>query len=258
MNRIIYRALLTSCTLLATATSIYFFLQKRPQKITETSFAKASPSPINSLPSNQSISIIEPGNYTAQTFDLVGKLKGLSKKQIDEHEQLYKGYVNSRNKISLELQKVDRSSPSRTWSPFRELKIEETYAINGQILHELYFENLEQPGIEMGPQMKALIESNFGSIEKFKKDFMDCGNVSRGWVVTAFSFDDGRLHNFVLEQHNQNVPVLMIPLLVLDVYEHAYMIDYGIKRAPYLDVFWKNINWNVVENRINRWVNKIR
>ena len=122
----------------------------------------------------------------------------------------------------------------------------------------MYFENLGGEGTQVGKQINQLIEKNFGSFEAFKKDFMDCGNVSRGWVVTAYSFDDGRLHNFVLEEHNQNVPVLMIPLLVLDVYEHAYMIDYGIKRIPYLDVFWQNINWNAVEKRIEKWVNKLR
>ena len=69
-----------------------------------------------------------------------------------------------------------------------------------------------------------------------------------------YGIDDGHVHNYVFESHNQNVPVLSIPLLVLDVYEHAYMIDFGIKRAAYLDVFWENVNWDVVEQRIKKWV----
>jgi len=196
--------------------------------------------------------------YKAKNFYLLTKLKGFSNKQIKEHEELYRGYVNQRNKITKALETVDRTQPSRTYSPFRGMKVAETYAINGQILHELYFENLGGEGTKVGKQMLELINKNFGSFEKFKKDFMDCGQVSRGWVVTAYSLDDNRLHNFVLEEHNQNVPVLMLPLLVLDVYEHAYMIDFGIKRIPYLDVFWQNIDWNAIERRIIKWVNKFR
>ena len=86
----------------------------------------------------------------------------------------------------------------------------------------------------------------------------DTASCSRGWVVTGYMLDDGMIHNFVLEEHNQSVPVLMIPLLVIDVYEHAYMIDFGTNKNPYFEVFWRNINWSAVEERINRWVLPLR
>lgn len=195
--------------------------------------------------------------YTPKKFNIAGKIPGLSAKQIEEHETLYHGYVTQRNRITADLITVDRTGLNRTYSPFRELKVEETYAHNGHLLHELYFENMIDTVTHPGPQMIKFFEKYYGSFENFKKDFFDCAQVSRGWVVTAYCIDDGSIRNFVLEEHNTHVPMLVIPLLVLDVYEHAYMIDYGIKRNPYLEVFWDHINWNVVEQRIDRWVDKL-
>ncbi len=217
-----------------------------------------SPEEQSSNPTQQFSSSKAISYYPVKQFDLAGKLKGLSTSQINQHKTLYEGYVKKRNDIARDLKTVNRADQNRTYSPFRELKVEETYAVNGSILHELYFENIGKQGSVPGQQMSTLINQAFGSLEAFKKDLMECGQCSRGWVITAYSFDDHMLHNFVFEQHNQNVPVLIIPLLVLDVYEHAYMIDFGIKRDPYLTVFWNNIDWDVVEQRIDTWVNKLR
>lgn len=196
--------------------------------------------------------------YKARSFDLAGKLQGFSKKQITDHEKLYQGYVNSRNKITATLKTVDRDNLSKTYSPFRALKVAETYAMNGQLLHELYFENLTPEPTKPGPETLALINASFGSFENFKKDFLDTGKVARGWSIAAYCLDDGTLKNFLLDEHNVYVPVMVIPLLILDVYEHAYMIDFGIDRNTYLDLFWKQVNWDTVEKRIKKWVNKFK
>lgn len=191
--------------------------------------------------------------YEVKTFTL--HVKGLSSSQIDQHKTLYAGYVKKRNQIAQDLQTIQRTDVNnRTYSPFRSLKVAETFAHNGSVLHELYFENLGKQNESIGQNMQQLIKDNFGSLQAFKKDFFDCGGCARGWVVTCYCIDDGSIKNFVLEEHNTHVPMLVIPLLVLDVYEHAYMIDFGIKRDPYLDVFWNNIDWNVVEERIAKWV----
>lgn len=195
--------------------------------------------------------------YHIKQFDLA-TVQGISKNQLDQHKTLYEGYVKKRNEIAQKLQTVDRSNPNKTYSPFRELKVEETYAINGSLLHELYFENIGKQDSHVGNQMLKFIEESFGSIDAFKQDLMDTANCSRGWVVTGYSMDDKKIHNFLLEEHHHNVPVLMLPLLVLDVYEHAYMIDFGIQRNPYLDAFWNNINWDVVEQRINTWIHPLQ
>lgn len=217
--------------------------------------------PIECTPKSENTSINSPikasldsPTYTAKKFNLAGKLQGLSKEQITQHQTLYEGYVKRRNEIANSLQHTDRSGQNRTYSVFRELKIEESYAVNGSILHELYFENLGIEKTTPGNEMLKLIEKSFGSLENFKSDLMDCALCSRGWVITAYSIDDKRIHNFVCDQHNQNVPILIMPLIVLDMYEHAYMIDFGIKQNPYLEVFWNHIQWNVIEDRVNKWV----
>lgn len=196
-----------------------------------------------------------PITYKVKEYDIDNKIKGLSANQLKQHKQLYAGYVKSRNEIAQALTSVDRvNANSRTYSAFRALKVAETYAVNGSILHELYFENLATQPMNIGPATEKLILESFGSLEAFKQDFMASGNSARGWVLTCYSLDDHQLHNFVLEEHNQHVPVLAMPLIVLDVYEHAYMIDFGIQRPPYLKVFWDAIHWDVVEQRVNKWV----
>lgn len=197
-----------------------------------------------------------PKTYPTKPYaELVGHINGLTENQLKQHYDLYAGYVKKRNQIEQDLQTVDRAdSAGITYSPFRALKIAETFAVNGSLLHELYFENMSAKQTQPGLETMKLIIDGYGSLENFKSDLIDSGAVARGWVITAYGMDDGHLHNYVLESHNQNVPVLSIPLLVLDVYEHAYMIDFGIKRAAYLDVFWDNINWDVVEQRVKKWV----
>jgi superoxide dismutase, Fe-Mn family len=195
--------------------------------------------------------------YQPKTFDLTS-VDGISDDQLEQHQKLYQGYVKKRNEIGQSLKTVDRSNIANiTYSPFRALKIAETFALNGSVLHELYFENLGS-GSQPGPQTLVLIKENFGSLEKFRKDLLDGASCARGWVITAFNIDCGTVHNYVLEAHNETVPILCIPILVVDTYEHAYMIDFGINRTKYLDVVWKNINWDVVEERIKKWVNKFK
>ena len=211
--------------------------------------------------SDKAVTTVERGlliDYIVQQFNLSG-ITTLSQNQLNQHLKLYAGYVKKRNEILHNLQTVNRTnSANRTYSPFRSLKLAETYAVNGSLLHELYFENISKSKSSPGPLTTELLETNFGSLEAFKQDFIDCGGCSRGWVVTSYSINDGCVYNYVLEEHNQHVPVLTVPLLVLDVYEHAYMIDFGIDRNPYLTVFWDLINWDAVEQRIEKWVNRLK
>lgn len=193
--------------------------------------------------------------YQAKQFDF-SMVQGLSNNQLNQHVSLYGGYVKKRNEIAQSLRTVDRTNVAGiTYSPFRALKIAETFAFNGTILHELYFDNLGM-GTHMGPETKRLLIKNFGSIENFKKDLIESASCARGWVVTSYSIDDGKIYNFVLDAHNETVPILALPILVIDIYEHAYMIDFGIDRANYLKIMWQNINWDVVEQRVLKWVNK--
>lgn len=195
-------------------------------------------------------------SYTALTFN---DIRGLSKDQITAHKTLYQGYINKQNEISNELATaVDRSAPaSATYSKFRELKVEESFAYNGVVLHELYFENISGPHGTPGARTGALLQKSFGSYANWLADFTACAGCARGWVITAYSMDDNLVHNYVLDAHNQLVPVLTIPLIVFDAYEHAYMIDFGINRKDYIDKFIQNLNWSVVEARTTKWISKM-
>ena len=188
--------------------------------------------------------------FTPQAFNLNNT--PVSTKQLNEHQQLYRGYVAKRNEINNKLNTIEKKG-NASFSEFRSLKIGETFARNGSLLHELYFANIGKQ-TKPQPQTKKLLKKHFGSLKKFKKDLFACGLSSRGWVVTAYNLDDKTISNYILDAHNQTVPVLTIPLLVLDVYEHAYMIDFGIQRKQYLQTFWKTINWDIVEQRIKQWM----
>ena len=189
--------------------------------------------------------------HEPKSYPLEGKLDGISDNQLQQHRDvLYKNYVNKLNEIEDTLKTVDRSKANGIYSAFRGLKTEETFALNGVVLHELYFENLGGKGGRSGGRIAELMNRDFGSYDKWFEDYKACGASARGWVVLAYSLYDGKLHNYLTDTHHFHFPVLALPLLVLDVYEHAYMIDYGVKRPPYLEAFSKNINWDVVNNRI--------
>ncbi|BDC34081.1 superoxide dismutase [Candidatus Dependentiae bacterium Noda2021] len=201
--------------------------------------------------------LVIPEQFKARSFDLTS-VKGITSNQLDQHQKLYQGYVKKRNEIAHSLTTVDRTnSAGITYSPFRALKVAETFALNGSVLHELYFEGLGT-GTKPGKKTLQLITENFGSLEKFKKDLLETAGCSRGWAIMCFNIDDGKVYNYLLDAHNETVPMLALPLLIVDVYEHAYMIDFGINRAKYLDILWTNINWDVVEKRVEKWVTKFK
>lgn len=190
--------------------------------------------------------------HQPKTFELSG-LDGISDDQIKQHrDTLYAGYVKKLNEIEEKLRNVDLSSANQTFSDLRALKAEETFALNGVILHELYFENLGGKGGKPEGKLADLIARDFGSFDKWAERFKACGMAARGWVVLGLCTYDGKLHNYCQDSHNFNVPASTVPILVMDVYEHAYMIDYGVKRPPYIEAFMKNVEWSACATRLDR------
>ncbi|MBI5562067.1 MAG: superoxide dismutase [Deltaproteobacteria bacterium] len=188
--------------------------------------------------------------HQPRNFDLKG-LDGISDNQISQHRDiLYAGYVNKLNEIEERLKTVDISKANQVFSDLRALKADETFALNGVVLHELYFENLGGKAARPKGKLADLIAKAFGSYDKWAENFKACGMAARGWVILGLCLYDGTLHNYCLDTHNFNFPANTVPLLVLDVYEHAYVIDYGVKRPPYIDAFMKNIAWNAAECRL--------
>ncbi len=181
------------------------------------------------------------------------EIKGFSRRQLEEHHGiLYKGYVNKVNEIRNLLQSVDYDKANQTYSDLRAMKIEETFALNGIKLHEAYFENMGGPGGQAHGRILAMIERDFGSYGKWESDFKATGMAVRGWVVLAYDLEDGTLHNFGSDSHNLGAIWNAVPILVMDTYEHAYMIDFGVKRPPYIEAFMNVIAWDVVNNRLSR------
>lgn len=188
--------------------------------------------------------------HEIREFKLTG-LTGISDNQISQHRDiLYAGYVKKLNEIEEKLKGVDLSTANQTFSALRALKADETFALNGVILHELYFGNLGGGGGEPGDKVAELLTRDFGSTEKWAENFKACGLAARGWVLLCLNPYDDKLHNYCLDSHNFNVPAGAAPVLVMDVYEHAYAIDYGVKRPPYIEAFMKNIDWEAVEGRL--------
>jgi len=181
-------------------------------------------------------------------------LKGISDAQVEPHfEKHYKGYVKKINEVWTKLDTVDRSQANQNFSDFRALKVEESFNWMGVVLHELYFENLSNKGGKVSGAIKKAIEKNFGSFEKWKEDFIATGLALRGWSVLVLDLSSGRLINNGLDAHNVYGFMNAIPVLVLDVYEHAYFIDYATARKAYIEAFFKNINWQFVDHRISEY-----
>lgn len=182
--------------------------------------------------------------YEAKPLPFNKQLIGISEKAIQiHHDKLYTGYVNKRNEIEQKLETVDRATANATHSDYRELKLEESFAANGVVLHEYYFSVLGGENQAASGDLKSAIEKNFGSYEKWLEDFKAAGMVARGWVVLAYDFNTGKMHNYLCDSHNHGGIWGAIPVVVLDMYEHAYFIDYGSDRKTYIEDYMKNLNW---------------
>jgi Fe-Mn family superoxide dismutase len=181
------------------------------------------------------------------------KMDGLSTNQVEQHLKLYKGYVAKTKEINERLDAADiitqTPAPNATYAPMRELLMEQSYALNGVVYHELYFGNLGGSGGEPTGDLKAAVEARYGSVGKFADYLKAAGKSMRGWVIMGWNQREAALHTYGLDMHNMWSPAHVVPIVALDVYEHAYMIDYGINRASYLDAFMKNIDWDVCGKR---------
>jgi Fe-Mn family superoxide dismutase len=187
--------------------------------------------------------------WIAKELKPTKELAGISKKQIEQHHDvLYRGYVNKLNEIESKLPAALPAEANATYSLIRELKREEVFATQAVRLHEGYFQNLGGDGVPKGVILD-LIKEDLGSYEKWDEEFRALGIAARGWVVLAFDSADKKLRNFLSDIHSDGVWSAS-PLLILDVYEHAYFIDYGMGRKAYIEAFMKNVNWEVVNQRV--------
>jgi Fe-Mn family superoxide dismutase len=180
------------------------------------------------------------------------ELDGISRAAVEAHYKLYEGYVNKRNEILGKLASVDLGSANQIFSDFRALKVELSFAIGGIKNHEIYFEHLGGDGGDPGGLIGQLIKRDFGSVAGWRADLKATGMAGRGWAWTAYDWDEGRLLNYVGDAQNTFPIWNATPLVALDVYEHAYFLDYQTDRGSYIDAFFDNLDWTTVDD----WVSK--
>jgi superoxide dismutase, Fe-Mn family len=178
------------------------------------------------------------------------ELDGISRASVEAHYRLYQGYVSKRNEILAKLETVDLGSANQVYSDLRALKVDLSFAVGGIKNHEVYFAHLGGEGGDPTGPVRGLIERDFGSVDAWRNDLRATGIAARGWAWTAFDRDEQRLVNLIGDAQNTYPVWNATPLVALDVYEHAYFLDYQTDRGAYIDAFFQNLDWGVV----NGWV----
>jgi len=188
--------------------------------------------------------------YAARDFSGLVGMEGFSETLLRNHFTLYQGYVTNTNKVLEALGAM--LAAGKTGTPeFAELKRRLGWEFNGMRLHELYFENLGGKGaLDPGSALGRALAAEFGGIDKWEADFRAAGAMRGiGWVVLYRDPAGGRLLNQWINEHDVGNLAGCDPILVMDVFEHAFMIDYGLKRADYIAAFFRNVDWQAVQGR---------
>jgi len=189
--------------------------------------------------------------YNAKDYNRLIGMEGFSDALLKNHFTLYQGYVTNSNKLSESLGQFLKDGKAGT-PEYAEMKRRFGWEFNGMRLHEYYFENLGGKGAinKTGKLYQKLVEA-FGSYEVWEKDFKATAAMRGiGWAVLYQDILSGNFVNFWINEHDVGHPSGGMPILIMDVFEHAFMIDYGLKRADYIESFFKNIRWEEVEKRL--------
>lgn len=184
--------------------------------------------------------------FTPKDFSHLIGLDGFSDDLLKNHFTLYEGYVKNTNTLLELLTKKEVGTPE-----YSELQRRFGWEWNGMRLHELYFGNMtaETTSLSDGP-LKEKVVSTYGSIEGWKKNFIGVGSMRGiGWVMLVQDTQSGELFNIWVNEHDGGHLAGAVPILVMDVFEHAFVLDYGLKRADYIESFFRSIDWNETGKR---------
>lgn len=188
--------------------------------------------------------------YQGQDYSRILGMDGISDNTLQNHFKLYQGYVTNTNTLLEKLDGLLDDGKERT-PEFAEMQRRLGFEFCGMRLHEYYFENLKGNG---SPDTRAMIcqqiEQDFGSFDRWKKDFTAVGAMRGvGWAILFYDTRHNRLINQWITLHQDGILPGVQPLLVMDVWEHAFMLDYATDRPKYLEAFFRNLNWAEVEKR---------
>ena len=189
--------------------------------------------------------------YSAKDYAKLIGMEGFGETLLKNHFTLYQGYVTNTNKVMDTLDQMLKDG--KTGAPeFAELKRRLGWEFNGMRLHEYYFDNLGgKGGLDKGGKLAKKLAEGFGSYETWEKDFKATGTMRGiGWAALYHDSRSGRLINFWINEHDVSHPAGCSLILIMDVFEHAFMLDYGLKRADYIEAFFKNIDWKAAEGRL--------
>jgi Fe-Mn family superoxide dismutase len=197
--------------------------------------------------------LVAADSYVPKNYDhLLGNVNGLDDALLKMHFTLYQGYVKNSNLVLQKLQELSNSGQNRT-PEFAGLKRILGWEVDGMLLHELYFENLGSSNLDETSALHQKIINDFGSYEKWKADFVATGLMRGiGWAIAYIDPKEGRLINAWINEHDLGHLAGGTPVLIMDVFEHAYITQFGLERAKYVDVFFNNINWKVAAERYQR------
>jgi Fe-Mn family superoxide dismutase len=191
--------------------------------------------------------------FTPKNYEHLLGTAGFSDTLLKNHFALYEGYVKNTNGILEKLESLAKED-KRATPEYAELKRRFGWEWDGMRMHELYFGNMKKGGTERfkdDSPVCAKICAQWGSFDEWAKGFKATGAMRGiGWVVLAHDKESGRLFNVWVNEHDVGHLVGATPLLVMDVFEHAFVLDYGMKRADYITAFWSAIDWSVVEKRL--------
>ena len=199
------------------------------------------------------------GSYKARQFNLSG-LKGISDQTLEMHFKLYEGYVKETNNLTNRITEFikDGNVDQEEMPAYSELTRRLGFEYNGMVLHEYYFDNLQRGGGTGDPAQTSdfakAAETSFGSYNIWKADFVGIGKMRGvGWAICYQNPNNGRLSNHWITLHETGNVAGFNPILVMDVWEHAFLLDYKpAERPKYIEAFFSNIAWDMVENRLKK------
>jgi len=193
---------------------------------------------------------LQAGDYKPKDFSHLIGMKGFSKELLELHFGLYNGYVKNTNALNQRLKELEKAGKSRT-PDYAGLKRMYGWEFDGMRLHEYYFGNLGGTGkLDKNSMLHQAIVKQFGSYEAWMQDFKATGLIKGvGWAILYQDPRTGKLTNAWINEHDVGHLAGAQPLLVMDVWEHAYITEYGTNRADYINAFFQNIDWEVVQKR---------
>lgn len=188
--------------------------------------------------------------FEPKNFDFAN-VKDMSYSQLNQHYMLYTRYVNTINKVSLEVNNnAIYENCNSNFSDLRNVQLALSFNLDAVKLHELYFENMTGLNTTIYGKIEDIIKQSFTTYENFVEKFKCIGLSMRGWVVLCYDSFTDDYYIYGQDSHNTEIVMNTYPIIVMDVYEHAYMIDYGINKSAYIDTFLKNLDFKVINDRL--------